>query len=199
MQSTIAHVLLGAVATVLIAITTWLIVVYSGAYNVSATDAHADVIRWSFNTAMRHSVAGRSGEIALPDQFTEAEFTEGAGHYAESCVHCHGAPGVEPADWAKGMRPEPPELAEAAKNWSAEEIHWIVEHGIKMTGMPAFGQHHDEQELLAITAFVTELPGLTSEGYADATSRAGHQGHGAEGEPPAAPDPKSETNPMSTE
>jgi mono/diheme cytochrome c family protein len=91
---------------------------------------------------------------------------QGAGHYAETCVHCHGAPGHDPAEWSRSMRPEPPRLAEAATEWSPEEIHWIVENGLKMTGMPAFGPHHTREELRAIAAFVSALPGLTAEEYA---------------------------------
>ena len=32
-----------------------------------------------------------------------------------------------------------------------------------MTGMPAFGPHHSRDELVALTAFVAALPGLTAE------------------------------------
>ena len=48
----------------------------------------------------------------------------------------------------------------------AEEIHWIITNGIKMSGMPAFGQHHGPEQIVALAAFVDALPGLTPEGYA---------------------------------
>ena len=64
---------------------------------------------------------------------------------------------------------------EAATEWTTEEIYWIAENGIKMTGMPAFGPHHGPEEIAALAAFVSQLPGLSPEDYAALTG--GGQGH----------------------
>ena len=165
MKSMLSGVALGVVATVLVAIAVWLTVAYTGAYNVAASDQHADAVRWTLDTTMRRSVERRSGDVELPESFPDDVVAEGAGHYAESCVYCHGAPGHDPTGWSRGMRPEPPHLIEAATMWSAEEIYWIVENGIKMSGMPSFGAHHGPEGITAITAFVTQLPGLSPEDY----------------------------------
>ena len=90
----------------------------------------------------------------------------GAGEYKETCQHCHAGPGVERAGWASGMRPRPPHLAEAAAEWSLAEVFWLARHGVKMTGMPAFGPTHDDRTLWSIAAFVKELPAMTPERYA---------------------------------
>ena len=82
------------------------------------------------------------------------------------------AEGAEPAGWTRGMRPEPPHLVEAATAWSPEEIHWIVENGIKMSGMPSFGAVHTPVELVAIAVFVRELPGLSAGDFAAMTGDA---------------------------
>ena len=160
---------LGVVATLLVAVVVWLTVAYTGAYNVAATDMHADAVRWTLNTTMHRSVSSRAEDIDLPEPVSEEMMAEGAEHYAGTCEQCHGGPGVEPAEWSRGMRPEPPHLVEAAAEWEPEEIYWIVENGIKMSGMPAFGTHHGPEELLAITAFVSQLPGLSPEDYAAMT------------------------------
>jgi mono/diheme cytochrome c family protein len=167
--------LIGAGLAVLVAIGVWLAVVYSGAYNVAASDPHSDAVRWTLDTTMRRSVQSRAGEVELPEEFPEDAIAQGARKYAEYCAHCHGAPGQEPAEWSRGMRPEPPHLTEAATEWSAEEIRWIVENGIKMSGMPAFGTHEAE-EVLAITAFVQELPGLSAADYAAMTRQGSGDG-----------------------
>lgn len=162
----------GVVGTILVAIAAWLTVVYTGAYNVAASDQHFDPVRWSFDTTMHRSVANRAGGTELPETPSQALLAEGAGYYAESCVHCHGAPEQDPAGWSRGMRPEPPHLTEAASEWTPEEIHWIVSNGIKMTGMPAFGQHHSPEEIVALAAFVRALPGLSADDYARLTGSA---------------------------
>src|SRR3546814_3217275 len=95
---------------------------------------------------------------------------QGAGYYAESCAYCHGGPGQEPAEWSRGMRPEPPHLTEAATEWTDQEIHWIVSNGFKMTGMPAFREHHSPEEIVAIATFVRALPGLSADRSEEHTS-----------------------------
>jgi hypothetical protein len=71
----------------------------------------------------------------------------GARHYKFSCQHCHAGPGVKAAEWAHGMLPRPPRLTEAAAEWDAREIVWLVKHGAKVTGMPAIGPSHHDQDL----------------------------------------------------
>jgi len=167
-----AGLALGIVGTILVAIAVWLTVTYTGAYNIAASDQHADVVRWTLDTTMHRSVANRAGGVDLPESFSEEVIAAGAEHYAASCAHCHGTPGGEAAEWSRGMRPEPPHLTEAATEWTPEEIHWIVTNGIKMSGMPAFGPHHAPEEIVALTAFVTALPGLSTDDYAALTGGA---------------------------
>lgn len=170
----------GVIATLLVGLVIWLVAVYTGAYNVAATDPHADFMRWTLDTMMDRSVDRRSDDIDLPENVPENLVAAGAKHYSASCVYCHGAPGQEPTGWSRGMLPKPPHLSEAATKWSAEEIYWIVQNGIKMSGMPAFGPRHETEDIKAVTAFVTKLPGLTPERY-DALTRGGDQhGQGAD-------------------
>lgn len=81
------------------------------------------------------------------------------------------------------MRPRPPHLTEAAAHWEPKEIFWLVKHGAKMTGMPAFGPTHDDKTLWNVAAFVSQLPAMTPERYAElagetASSGGGHGGGG---------------------
>jgi hypothetical protein len=51
--------------------------------------------------------------------------------------------------------------------WSSAEPFWIAKNGIRMTGMPAFGSTHKDEEIWKVVAFVQRLP-MVTEG---ATSR----------------------------
>lgn len=189
-----AGLALGIVGTLLVAIAVWLTVAHTGAYNVAASDQHADAVRWTLDTTMHRSVANRAGWVELPENASQDLLAEGAGHYAESCAHRHGTPNGEPAEWSRGMRPEPPHLAEAATDWTPQEIHWIISNGIKMSGMPAFGGHHSSEEIVALTAFVSALPGLTANDYAmlagSAQETAGETPSSAAGEAAGEPQPE---------
>lgn len=137
----------GVLAALALVAVIGLVVVYSGAYNVAATEEHMSTTRWAFDTTFHNSVERRAAEVAAPESFEPRMIEAGAGEYAAMCQHCHGSPGVERSDWASGMRPRPPYLAEAAAAWEPHEIFWLVKHGVKMTGMPAFGPTHDDRTL----------------------------------------------------
>ena len=156
--------LIGFVAAVAAVIVGGLIYVYSGAVDVAASRPHGPVSGWLLPTAMRRAVQARA-DAPAPARFTAAQVQAGFREYDEECVLCHGAPGVEPAEWAQGMRPAPPDLARTADRWTASELHWIVRNGVRMTGMPAMGEHHSPEDIWSIVAFVQTLPRLTPEAY----------------------------------
>lgn len=145
---------------------TGLVVVYTGAYNVAATEQHMSVTRWAFDTTLHRSVKQRAADVKPVETVTPAMLAAGASDYKAMCQHCHAGPGVDREKWADGMRPRPPHLAKAAAKWEPGEVYWIIRHGIKMSGMPAFGPTHDDKTLWGIAAFVTELPAMTPERYA---------------------------------
>jgi len=149
-----------------------LIIVYTGLYSVAASQPHTRLAHWLLDTTMERSVEQHAGGVQPPGP---ASVTEGASHFAEMCVVCHGAPGVYPSEIGQGLNPVPPELSEAAADWSLQEVYWIVKHGIKMTGMPAFGPTHKEEQLWALAHFVKQLPQLSPAQYQDLVAKAGRQ------------------------
>ena len=70
-------------------------------------------------------------------------------------------------DIGKGLYPTPPDLALAARRYTAAELFWIIKNGIKMTGMPAWSDHSDE-EIWATVAFLQKLGnGMTEQQYGE--------------------------------
>lgn len=142
------------------------VVAYRGAYDVAATAPDAAPVGWWLATTMTHSVRSRAAAEGLRRPARQAaSIDNGFRHYRETCVHCHGAPGEPPDEWAAGMRPAPPDLAQTVPEWTDEQLFWIVQHGIKMTGMPAFGSTHSEQDLWDIVSFLDTLPKLSPQRY----------------------------------
>lgn len=158
--------LIGVVGLIATAAVVGLVVVYTGAYNIAATEEHASFVRWAFDTTFRNSIKNRAADLQAPASLTPEMVAAGATGYKQMCQHCHAGPGANRAEWASGMRPRPPNLNKAAAEWEAKEIFWLVKHGAKMTGMPAFGPSHDDKTLWNIAAFVKELPAMTPERYA---------------------------------
>ena len=65
----------------------------------------------------------------------------------------------------RGQNPEPADLARAAERWSEQELFWIVQHGIRMTGMPSFGRTHSDPEIWELVALVKRLPRMSVAEY----------------------------------
>ena len=171
--------LAGFVAAIVLALVIALGVIFSGAYDVAATDRHNPVVAWAFDTTYENSVSRQASAIAAPEM-TPAMVEAGAREYKAMCAHCHGGIGESRAGWAGGIRPKPPALASAAKHLSASEVFWLVKHGVKMSGMPAFGPTHDDQAIWNIAAFVKAMPGMSAQRYAAYGAEGQDGGHGHE-------------------
>ena len=157
--------LIGFVAALLFAASGGFLLMFSGAFNVAATNPDSQMTEWLLHTTMRRSVAMRSSAIVAPQSFTEAQVRDGFKEFRAMCAGCHGAPGKMRSAGGKGLRPRAPDLAFAAPDWTNADLFWIVKNGIKMTGMPSFGPTHNEQTLWSIVAFVRQLPNMTAEQY----------------------------------
>ena len=151
-----------------------LIVIYTGSYDIAASSDHSGLSRWVLATTMEKSVRSRASGLEPPARFTAADVAAGAAHYRDVCQDCHGGPGVRRSEWAEGLNPAPPELADQVARWRSGELFWIIKHGIRMTGMPAVGAAHSDRDIWHIVAFVEQLPAMSAEEY-----RAG----GGNGEP----------------
>ena len=141
-------------------------VLFTGAYNVAADDPHTAPVRWLLATARVKSVQARAEAGAVPaDLDAPDRIAAGARLYADRCAGCHGTPGNEPPEWARRMQPAPPAMEHVARFWAPHQIHWIIAHGFKATGMPAWRGAVPEDGLWALTAFVVATPGMTAADY----------------------------------
>ncbi len=169
---------LGLVTAVALLVGAGMVAIYTGAYNVAADKPHTAIETWILRTAMTNSIKSRAGAIAPPSDFgAETRIHDGSHLFDEMCVQCHGAPGKKPGEVGLGLGPEPPELSKAVARWNTAELFWIVTHGIRATGMPAFGGTHTEHQLWNLVAFIQKLPGLTAEQY-KAFEHGGGESHG---------------------
>jgi mono/diheme cytochrome c family protein len=111
------------------------------------------------------SVAIRAADITVPGDLADAKrIASGAAQYDEMCSLCHLAPGMKRTEISRGLYPRAPELRRKSSLTPAEQF-WVVKHGLKMTGMPAWGVTHNDEQLWDVVAFLRKLPELTAEQY----------------------------------
>lgn len=136
MLKTLVTLLLAVLAIVLIGTA----VVYSGVINVAADDPHSSPVHALLEVARERSIAVRAEGIEVPDLNDPELIRSGAGNYDAMCVACHLAPGVAGAELNQNLNPAPPDLTNRDRPDDPASDFWVIKHGIKATGMPAWGQ-----------------------------------------------------------
>jgi mono/diheme cytochrome c family protein len=79
--------------------------------------------------------------------------------YIAGCAGCHGELG-KPFREEHDHFPPVPQLPHLGTQYSEPEVYWVVKHGIRMTGMPAYGPFYSEQQLWSLSAFVHQINNL---------------------------------------
>jgi mono/diheme cytochrome c family protein len=125
-------------------------------------------------SAMEAMLARNARRLAIPADArntpnpvqTSDEVLHGAAmHFADHCSVCHANDGSGDTMFGKGLYPKVPDLREhETQKLSDGELFWIIENGVRFTGMPAFGGHHDStDDSWKLVLFVRHLPQLTTQ------------------------------------
>jgi len=158
------------------------IYVYSGAYPMGADVPHNKLTYWLLETAREQSIKTAAKTINVPSLADPELLLLGGPDYNDMCVACHLKPGKTQSDMSIGLYPTPPNLSKKEDEHghddvdgdpaqSAQRQFWIIKHGIKASGMPAWGPTHDDQRIWAMVAFLQKLPELNPEQYQIITAR----------------------------
>jgi mono/diheme cytochrome c family protein len=125
----------------------------------------------SFETAAAHtirnaSIAMRTRGMTNPVAATPDVVNEGMEHFADHCAVCHGNDGGGSTEMNRGLCPQAPDMRLAAtQNLSDAELFYIIENGVRLTGMPGWGNGTKEGETSSwhLVHFIRHLPKLTDE------------------------------------
>lgn len=118
---------------------------YFGLVNVGADDPHFPAVHAFLAMARDRSIEVRASDIEVPNLKDPALIQAGAGNYNAMCIGCHLAPGVEKTELSQALYPSPPNLTEIGVSGDPAAAFWTIKHGIKATGMPAWGKSMDDQ------------------------------------------------------
>ena len=176
-MKTVGVTLLAGLAVLLLA---GLLFIFSGVYDVAATSEDGGLIEWVLETTRERSVhrAAESLEIQVPRLDDPRMIRSGLVRYHALCATCHGAPGIQISATGQGLNPFPPELAGEVGEEEPLELFWVIKNGIKMTGMPAYGVTHGDEEIWEIVAFLKRMPQLSPAEYEALAREASGRGGG---------------------
>jgi len=152
--------------------------IWTGAYNIAADEPHWPVTQRLMETARDRSVEARISSIVVPALDDEALIRTGAGNYDAMCAGCHMEPGEDHTELSVGLYPAPPNLGRERIDDPAEAF-WVIKHGIKMSGMAAWGKSMDDGSIWGMVAFLQRLPEMSADQYHELVESSGGHTHGA--------------------
>jgi mono/diheme cytochrome c family protein len=158
------NVILAIIAVLLLAALGAALFVESGFYNIGADDHHTKVVLALIAQLRDRSIGARLDSIKPQLTATPAMISSGAKRYALLCAGCHLAPGVAKSELRAGLYPHPPSLAQEDIQ-DSRRAFWVIQHGIKMSAMPAWSKTLDDAAIWDVVAFVRKMPNLTPEEY----------------------------------
>ena len=116
------------------------------------------------------TIGWHAKNIKNPTQSTQEVLAEGRAHFADHCATCHANDGSGNTDFGRGMFPKAPDMRlPRTQQLSDGELFFIIENGIRFTGMPAFGSGNvsAESSTWPLVHFIRHLPQITEQELAE--------------------------------
>jgi mono/diheme cytochrome c family protein len=133
---------------------------------VSAKEQPGRIEEFVAGRARNMAIARRAKSLTNPVEYSGEIIAEGRAHFADHCATCHANDGSGDTPIGRGSWPKPPDMRlERTQNLSDGELFWIIENGIRFTGMPAWstGTKDGETASWHLVHFIRRLPKLTPE------------------------------------
>jgi mono/diheme cytochrome c family protein len=144
----------------------WLLV----SNGVSAKEEPGRIEEFAARRVRTMAIARRAKILKNPVEYSGEVVADGRAHFADHCAVCHGNDGSGNTPMGRGMWPKAPDMRlPQTQNLSDGELFWIIENGIRFTGMPAWSSGTQDGEIASwhLVHFVRRLPKLTREEVAE--------------------------------
>jgi mono/diheme cytochrome c family protein len=131
----------------------------------SAREKPTGVERWIALRVRDAAFPAATRSQANPMPKTQEVLADARAHWADHCASCHANDGSGDTAIGSHLYPPAPDMRKyATQNLSDGELFYIIQNGIRLTGMPAWGgSDHDAEDSWKLVRFIRHLPDLTIE------------------------------------
>jgi mono/diheme cytochrome c family protein len=161
----LSHFLAGVLAVIIVALIACTVYVV-GERGFSARERPSALEQWTARHVRSMASPAGAKERTNPVPDSPEVLADARAHWADHCASCHANNGSGDTEMGKHMYPPAPDMRQAETQQMTDgELFFIIQNGIRMTGMPAWssGSHHDEQDSWKLVRFIRHLPQLTAE------------------------------------
>ena len=139
----------------------WLRVVAGG---FSARAKPAPIERLAAETARKLAMPKRAKNMRNPVPYSAAILEDAQVHWADHCAFCHADDGSGNTEVGRNLYPKPPDMRSLQTQFLSDgELYFIINNGVRLTGMPAWGRAgEDDEDSWKLVYFIRHLPKMTS-------------------------------------
>jgi len=132
-------------------------------HGFSARDNPSWAEVFAARTARSLAVPAKAKQLKNPLPSTPENLAAAEAHWADHCAFCHANNGAGDTPVGKNLYPKAPDMRlPATQNLSDAELYYTIQNGIRLTGMPAWGEPGDnDQDTWKLVLFIRHLPQLT--------------------------------------
>lgn len=153
-EKDVRKVLLGAVLMLVILLLSALAVMRLGLMPVNADGTHSSLEARIMPLVLRASIARHASADTNPISVNEENLKAGASRYKAMCARCHSTPAGNPSVYGQSFYPPAPQLLGGMSNYTDSQLFWTIKHGIRNTGMPAWGSMLSDDDIWQIVSLL---------------------------------------------
>jgi mono/diheme cytochrome c family protein len=114
-------------------------------------------------------VPNAARDLTNPVPASAEALSEAMEHFADHCAFCHANDGSGQSDIGRGLYPKPPDMRlPETQNLTDGELYYVIENGVRLTGMPAFGREGNagnDEATWKLVRFIRHLPDMTDDEF----------------------------------
>jgi thiosulfate dehydrogenase len=157
----IRFVALGAVGVVAAGLVAVYCALLLGLLPANADAKPSALERWAARTSLRATVARDAPKQPDPLPVDDTNLAAGIKLYADNCMVCHGASDGQASNVAAGLYQHAPQLGKHGVEDDPEgETYWKIEHGVRLTGMPSFGNALTQTQIWQLSMLLKHMDSL---------------------------------------
>jgi len=156
----VRKILSGAVLMLVILLLSALAVMRLGLMPANADGTHSSLEARIMPLALHASIARHASADTNPISVNEENLQAGVSTYKAMCSRCHSTPAGNPSVYGQSFYPPAPQLLGGMSNYTDSQLFWLIKHGIRNTGMPAWGAMLSDDEIWQIVSLLKNAQDL---------------------------------------
>jgi len=103
------------------------------------------------------SLDRHAAEVRNPVSATDDNLLSGMKIYQTNCASCHGDIGQPRGAFGDAFYPRAPQFMEDGPDMPENQNFYVIQHGVRLSGMPAWKSSLSQQEMWQVTTFLSHM------------------------------------------